>query len=65
MDPLSALSVAGNIAQFVDFTTKVVGRAFAFTAAAGAKYRRARLGIFGDVLYATSCVDTDALQELH
>ena len=65
MEALTALSVAGNIVQFVDFTTKVVGRAAARTAAAGARYRRARFGIFGDVLYATAGVDTDALQELH
>jgi hypothetical protein len=51
--------------QFVDFATGVIGRAIALTAAAGVKYRRARFGIFGDVLYATGGVHTDALQELH
>ena len=64
MDPLAALRLVGDIAQFVDFTTKVIGRA-ALTAAAGVEYRRARFGIFGDVLYGTGGVDTDALQELH
>jgi hypothetical protein len=65
MDPFSALNLVGNIVQFVDFTIKVIGRAAALTAAAGVKYRRARFGIFGDVLYVTGGVDTDALQELH
>lgn len=62
---MEALSVVGTVVQFVDFATKVIGRAAALTAAAGVKYRRARFGIFGDVLYATGGVDTDALQELH
>ena len=51
--------------QFVDFATGVIGRTIALTAAAGVKYRRARFGIFGDVLCATGGVHTDALQELH
>ena len=65
MEPLSALSLVANVVDLVDFATKVVGPAVALTAAAGVSYRRARFGIFGDVLYATSWVDTDALQELH
>jgi hypothetical protein len=59
------LGLVSNVVQFADLATRVVGRAVALTAAAGVKYRRARFGIFGDVLYAAGWVDTDALQELH
>ena len=51
--------------KLIDAVTKFIGRAVARTPAAGSRYRQARFGFAGHVVYFLRVLDLDALQRVH
>ena len=68
-DPLSSISLAVSlvvsVAQAADFARKVIGQGLTLAAAPGYEYRRTRFGTIGHLLYFSTVVDIDTLQEFH
>lgn len=57
-EALSLLDLAG-------FGYKVITKSILFVTWAGFRYRHARFGVAGGILYFMRVVDTDKLQEMH